>query len=92
MGLRNVIEARGGVPILTKQAGIAPEDLLKILSNEAAPRLDMFIGILTALGYRLSIATLDTADSRVEVANPEPPIARLEPAGQAIKSPATDPQ
>lgn len=66
LGLRNVVEAQGGVPTLAKRIGIVPEELAEILSDEAAPRLDIFISILTALGYRLSIAPLTQMDSADE--------------------------
>ena len=66
LGLRNVVEAQGGVPTLAKRMRIAPKELSEILSGEAAPRLDIFISILTALGYRLSMAPLAEADSTDE--------------------------
>lgn len=66
LGLRNVVEAHGGVLTLAKRIGIVPEELAEILSDEAAPRLDIFISILTALGYRLSIAPLTQMDSADE--------------------------
>ena len=66
MGLRNVVEAHGGVPTLAKRIGITPEALSELLSDEASPRFDTFISILTALGYRLSIAPLAQMDSADE--------------------------
>lgn len=77
VGLRNVVEAHGGVPTLAKRIGIVPEELSEILSGEAVPRFDTFISILTALGYRLSIAPLVPADSSIEAADAEPSIPRL---------------
>ena len=88
VGLRNVVEAQGGVPTLAKRMGIAPEELSDTLSDEAAPRLDTFIGILTALGYRLSIASLAQVGSSVEVANTKHPIAQL---GHSAPDPKTVP-
>ena len=92
LGLRNVVEAQGGVPILAKRIGIVPEELSEILSGEAAPRLDTFISILTALGYRLSIAPLTQADSSVEAANAEPPIPQLERSASGTKAVQTEHQ
>ena len=86
VGLRNVVEAQGGAPTLAEQTGIELEDLLEVLSGETAPRLDTFIGILTALGYRLSIAPLAPTDSNIEAANAEHPIAQLGHSSPDIKS------
>ncbi|MCY3723836.1 MAG: transcriptional regulator [Candidatus Poribacteria bacterium] len=66
IGLRNVVEAQGGVPTLAKRMGIIPEELSEILSGEVAPRFDMFISILTTLGYQLSIVPLAQMDSTDE--------------------------
>jgi len=92
LGLRNVVEAHGGVPTLAKRTGIAPKELSEILSGEAAPRLDTFISILTALGYRLSIAPLAQTDSGVEVANAKPSIAQLGHSAPDPKTVPTEPQ
>lgn len=86
LGLRNVVEAHGGVSTLAKRIGIVPAELSEILSGEAAPRFDTFISILTALGYRLSIAPLAQADSRIEAANAEPPIPHLEGSASGTKA------
>ena len=68
-GLRNVIEAQGGVGVLAKQTQIEAEVLLEVLSSEEAPRLDVLINIITALGGQLSIVPLESVDPSVEVAN-----------------------
>ncbi len=57
-GIRNVVEAQGGVTEVAKRSAIAPETLSKILSSEEAPHLDTFVTILKALGCRLSIEPL----------------------------------
>ena len=62
MGLQNVVEAQGGISVFAKQNGLDPKVLLQQLSGECAPRLDMFISILTALGGRLLIAPLEVTD------------------------------
>ena len=79
-GLRNVIEAQGGVVALAKQTQIETEVLLEVLSSENAPRLDTFINIITALGGQLSIAPLEAADSSIDVATKDYPIAPRESA------------
>ena len=57
-GLRNVVEAQGGIEDVAKRTAIAPETLSKILSSEEAPHLDTFATILNALGCQLSIKPL----------------------------------
>ena len=57
-GLRNVVEAQGGIEDVAKRTAIAPETLSKILSSEQAPHLDTFATILNALGCQLSIKPL----------------------------------
>ena len=61
-GLRNVVEAQGGVAEIAKRTAIAPETLSKVLSSEEAPHLDTFATILKALGCRLSIEPLKAED------------------------------
>ncbi len=68
-GIRNVVEAQGGVAAIAKRAAMSPETLSKILSSEKAPHLDTLAAVLKALGCRLAIvplkvdahATVDTA-------------------------------
>lgn len=62
--LRAVVDAKGGVSELAKQTGMDPQTLLEVLSCEAAPRVDMLITILTALGCRLSIERIENEDAR----------------------------
>lgn len=57
-GLRNVVEAQGGVSEIATQAGIAPQMLSKILSNEDPPALHTLGAILKAFGCQLSIQPL----------------------------------
>jgi hypothetical protein len=46
----------------------------------------VFISILTALGYRISITPLAPTDSNIEAANAEHPIAQLGHSSPGIKS------
>ena len=57
-GIRNVVEAQGGVAAIAKRAAMSPETLSKILSSEKVPYLDTFATILNALECRLSIEPL----------------------------------
>ena len=50
LGLRYVIEARGGVGQLARKAGLGRESLYKLLSGKQGARLTSVIKILNALG------------------------------------------
>lgn len=82
-GLRNVVEAQGGVAEIAKRTAIAPETLSKILSSNEAPHLDTFVTILKALGCRLSIEPLKAEDcgaERMDVdASSVSPLADIKP-------------
>ena len=77
-GLRNVVEAQGGVAEIAKRTAIAPETLSKILSSEEAPHLDTFATILKALGCRLSIESLKAEDCGVEHSGVDTSVAPIE--------------
>lgn len=80
-GLRNVVEAQGGVAEIAKRTAMAPETLSKILSSEEAPHLDTFVTILKALGCQLSIKPLKDKEAipDIELAiNTESPQLRNE--------------
>ena len=62
--LRTVVESQGGVSVLAKKTGIAPESLSDILSSDEAPRIDTLGTILNALGCRLLIEPIADADHR----------------------------
>ena len=66
-GLRNVVEAQGGVAEVAKRTGMDPETLSKILSSNEAPYLDTFATILKALGCRLSIQPLTEEDTQPDI-------------------------
>ena len=66
LALRTVVESQGGISILAKKTGIAPESLSDILSSDEAARIDMLGTILNALGCRLSIETITDTDHRFE--------------------------
>ena len=57
-GIRNVVEAQGGVAAIAKRAAMSPETLSKTLSSEEAPHLDTLAAVLNALGCRLAIVPL----------------------------------
>lgn len=66
LGLQNVVEARGGVSVVAKKIGIAPQILSDMLSSEKAPRIDLLSAVLTVLGCRLSIQPLETTKCSAE--------------------------
>ena len=61
-----VIESQGGISVLAKKTGIAPESLSDILSSDEAPRIDTLDTILNALGGRLLIEPIASTDHRFE--------------------------
>ena len=58
-GIRNVVEAQGGVAELARQTHMSPDALQKILSSDKALHVDTLGTILNALGCRLSIVSLE---------------------------------
>ncbi len=59
-GIKNVIEAQGGISEFAKKTQMSPDALQKILSSNKAPHIDTLGTILNALGCRLSIVPLET--------------------------------
>lgn len=57
-GIRNVVEAQGGISEVAKQADIASETLSKFLYSEDPLQLGTLSVVLKALGWRLSIQPL----------------------------------
>ncbi len=78
LGLQNVVEARGGVAKVAKQVGIKAQCLSDMLASDEAPRLDMLIKILHALGCRLSIQPLKPIEPNAELAAAETSIVPSE--------------
>lgn len=60
LALRNVAEARGGVPELARQVGMNKTSLYKALSEQGNPTLSTVGTILHGLGYRLALVPLDS--------------------------------
>lgn len=85
LGLQNVVEARGGIAEVAKQAGIEAQCLSDMLASDEAPRLDTLISILTALGCRLAIQPLDPTKPNAELAAAETSIAAPEISTPVLK-------
>ena len=71
LALQTVVESQGGISVLAKKIGIAPESLSDILSSDEAPRIDTLITILNALGCRFSIESIADTDHRFETESEE---------------------
>jgi probable addiction module antidote protein len=56
LGLRNVVEAHGGVGSLAKSTDLNRENLYRLLSEMGNPKLSSLAIILEALGIRLEFA------------------------------------
>ena len=67
-GIRNVVEAQGGISELAKRTHMSPDALQKILSSDKAPHIDTLGTILNVLGCRLSIQSLEAKKPYSEVA------------------------
>jgi len=66
-GIRNVVEAQGGISAVAKQAGILPKTLSKFLYSEDSLQLGTLSLVLKALGWRLSIQPLTIEDHRADI-------------------------
>lgn len=66
VALRNVTEARGGVPELARQVKMGKTSLYRALSEKGNPTLSTVGAILHGLGYRLSLAPSQTGDTTSE--------------------------
>ncbi len=68
-GVRNVIEAQGGIDEIAKRAGIAPKVLSEFLCNEDTLALGTLSTILKAFEWQLSIEPLATENDSSEFAS-----------------------
>jgi probable addiction module antidote protein len=57
IALRHIAEARGGLAKVAKAAGIERESLHKALSAHGNPRLSTIVGVLKAVGLKLTVET-----------------------------------
>ena len=54
--LRNVANAKGGMGALAKATGMSRESLYRTLSRRGNPKIETVMGLLSALGLKLTIA------------------------------------
>lgn len=62
LGLRQVVEAHGGIGALAEETKLNRESLYKMLSESGNPKLSSLALILANLGLRLQFAPLDDED------------------------------
>ena len=75
-GIRNIIEALGGVTEVAKQTDTEPEALFKVLSSDDVPCINTLNIIANALGGRLSIEPIAAASPNSEVKDKDHPIGQ----------------
>ena len=75
-GIRNIIEALGGVTKIAKQTDTEPEVLFEVLSSDDVPCIDTLNIIANALECRLSIEPIAAASPNSEVKDKDHPIAQ----------------
>jgi probable addiction module antidote protein len=63
--LRQVAEAKGGIPALAKRTGMTKQNLYRVLSAKGNPRLDTIYKLLKGLGYRITLEPLNEASDEV---------------------------
>ncbi len=68
-GVRNVVEAQGGIPKVAEQVGISPDALSKFLFSEGPLNLGTLRTLLRAFGWKLSIEPLTAEDYSNESIN-----------------------
>ncbi|MCC6220814.1 MAG: transcriptional regulator [Deltaproteobacteria bacterium] len=56
LGLKEVVEANGGIGLLAKNTHLNRENLYTLLSEKGNPRLDSLTQVLDALNLRLQFA------------------------------------
>jgi probable addiction module antidote protein len=57
IALRHIAEARGGLAKVAKAAGIERESLYRALSARGNPRLSTIVGVMKAVGLKLTVET-----------------------------------
>jgi probable addiction module antidote protein len=63
IALRQIAEAKGGLAKVAKLAGIERESLYKALSARGNPRLSTIVGVMKAVGLKLTVETALPAHS-----------------------------
>ena len=85
-GIRNVVEAQGGISKIAKQAGITPKAFSEFLSSGDPLHLGTLSAIFKALGWQLSIELLSVEGNSSELASEQltPSNAPLETSTEPV--------
>ena len=57
VALRHIAKARGGIAKVAKAAGLQRESLYQALSEHGNPRLSTLLGVIKAVGLKLTVET-----------------------------------
>jgi probable addiction module antidote protein len=63
IALRHVAKARGGLAKVARAAGLERESLYQALSEHGNPRLSTLVGIMKAVGLKLTVETAGRVQS-----------------------------
>ena len=55
LALRSVAQAQGGIDQLAKRTAVSREHWYEILASQQTPRLDHWLAVLSALGFRVRL-------------------------------------
>ena len=78
LALQYVVEAQGGIAELAKKIDIEPQILSEVLDSTKTPRIDTLRVILSALGCRLSIVSLETVNTPIAAVATDEAAATIE--------------
>jgi len=67
LAMKDVAEAQGGIRKLAKKTAISREHLYDILASRHNPKLDNWLDILSALGFRIRLEQQKTTAKRTLV-------------------------
>ena len=62
LGLRQVVEANGGIGVMAEETSLNRESLYRMLSETGNPQLSSLARVLTNLGLKLQFAPRDEED------------------------------
>jgi len=63
LALRDVAKARGGMTKLAAKSELNRENMYRILSKKGNPSLQSLGALLSSLGFRLAVESIDTRDA-----------------------------
>lgn len=67
ISLESIIKAKGGIAEVAKKTDIDPQTLTDFLTNKKALHIDTLTTVLSAIGCRLSIVSLDSVEIGADV-------------------------